>query len=426
MKKELHFPYGKEKLSYAFDEKELSGILTSSIEEYKPEFDQITLVRKALEEPIGSAKLSELAKGKNNIVIIASDHTRPVPSKVIMPLMLEEIRKGNPDAKITILIATGCHRGTTKEELISKFGEDIVKKENIYIHDCDEREKLVNIGTLPSGGVCEINSIAYEADLLVSEGFIEPHFFAGFSGGRKSVLPGIAGRGTVLANHCSEFINNDNARTGILENNPIHEDMLWAAKTAKLKFIVNVVLNSEKEVIYAVAGDLEKAHKKGTDFLSAQCGAKAIYSDIVISTNGGYPLDQNVYQSVKGMTAAEASVKQGGVIIMIASSSDGTGGDYFYHQIADEEDINKTMNMILKHGRNETVPDQWEAQILLRILMRAKVIYISEMQDDMVEKMHMIPAHSIDEAIKKAKELLGKENATITAIPDGISVVVHK
>ncbi len=409
-----------------FDEKELSGILTSSIEEYKPEFDETTLVRKALEEPVGSARLSELAKGKNNIVIIASDHTRPVPSKIIMPLMLEEIRRGNPDAKITILIATGCHRGTTKEELISKFGRDIVEKENIYIHDCDEKEKLVNIGVLPSGGVCEINSVAYEADLLVSEGFIEPHFFAGFSGGRKSVLPGIAGRGTVLANHCSEFINSDNARTGVLENNPIHEDMLWAAKKAKLKFIVNVVLNSEKEVIYAVAGDLEKAHKKGTDFLSAQCGAKAVYSDIVISTNGGYPLDQNVYQSVKGMTAAEASVKQGGVIIMLASSSDGTGGDYFYHQIADEEDINKTMNIILKRGRNETVPDQWEAQILLRILMRARVIYISELDNDMVEKMHMIPAHSIDEAVKKAKELLGKEDVTITAIPDGISVVVHK
>ncbi len=425
MKKEILFPYGKEKLSYTFDEKELSGILTSSIEEYKPEFDETTLVRKALEEPVGSARLSELAKGKNNIVIIASDHTRPVPSKIIMPLMLAEIRKGNPGAKITILIATGCHRGTTKEELVSKFGADIVEKENIYIHDCDEKEKLVNIGTLPSGGVCEINSLAYEADLLVSEGFIEPHFFAGFSGGRKSVLPGIAGRGTVLANHCSEFIDSNNARTGVLENNPIHEDMLWAAKTAKLKFIVNVVLNSEKKVIYAVAGDLEKAHKKGTDFLSAQCGAKAVYSDIVISTNGGYPLDQNVYQSVKGMTAAEATVKQDGVIIMLASSSDGTGGDYFYHQIADEEDINKTMNMILKRGRSETVPDQWEAQILLRILMRARVIYISEMQDDMVEKMHMIPAHSIDEAIKKAKELLSKEDVTITAIPDGISVVVH-
>ncbi len=426
MTKELLFPYGKEKLCYEFDEKELSGVLTSSIEEYKPEADEITLVKKALEEPIGSLKLSELAKGKNNIVIIASDHTRPVPSKIIMPLMLEEIRKGNPEANITILIATGCHRGTTKDELISKFGEEIVEKENIYIHDCDEKEKLINIGVLPSGGECEINSIAIEADLLVAEGFIEPHFFAGFSGGRKSVLPGIAGRNTVLANHCSEFINNDNARTGILDNNPIHKDMLWAAKAAKLQFIVNVVLNSEKEVIYAVAGDLEKAHKKGTEFLSAQCGAKAVFSDIVISTNGGYPLDQNVYQAVKGMTAAEATVKQNGVIIMIASSSDGMGGDHFYHQLADEEDINKTMEIFLSRGRNETVTDQWMSQILIRILMHARVIYVSEMEDEIVEKMHMIPAHSIDEAIKKAKKLLGGNEVTITAIPDGVSVVVHK
>ncbi len=426
MTKEILFPYGKEKLKYAFDEKELAGVLTSSIEEYKPEFDEVTLVKKALEEPIGSAKLSELAKGKDNVVIIASDHTRPVPSKIIMPLMLEEIRKGNPEAKITILIATGCHRGTTKEELISKFGEEIVENEHIYIHDCDEREKLTNIGVLPSGGVCEVNSIAAEADLLVAEGFIEPHFFAGFSGGRKSVLPGIAGRTTVLANHCSEFVNHPNARTGILENNPIHEDMLWAAKKAKLQFIVNVVLNSEKKVIYAVAGDLEEAHKRGTDFLSAQCGAKAVYSDIAISTNGGYPLDQNVYQAPKGMTAAEATVKQGGVIIMLASSTDGTGGDHFYHQLADEADINKIMDMFLQRDRNATIPDQWQAQVMIRVLMRATVIYISEMEDAMIEKMHMIPAHSIDEAIKKAKELLGKTDVTITAIPDGISVVVQR
>ena len=340
--------------------------------------------------------------------------------------MLEEIRKGNPEANITILIATGCHRGMTKDELISKFGKEIVEKENIYIHDCDEREKLVNVGVLPSGGECEINSIAVEADLLVAEGFIEPHFFAGFSGGRKSVLPGIAGRTTVLANHCSEFINHNNARTGVLENNPIHEDMLWAAKRAKLQFIVNVVLNSEKEVIYAVAGDVEMAHKKGTDFLSSQCGAKAVYSDVVVSINGGYPLDQNVYQAVKGMTAAEATVKQDGVIIMIASSSDGIGGDHFYHQLADEEDINKTMNTFLKRGRNETVPDQWQTQIMLRVLMRARVIYISEMNDETVKRMHMIPAHSINEAIKKAKEILGKTDVTITSIPDGVGVIVQK
>jgi len=423
---ELLFPYGKTKLSHTFREQELVGILRSSIEEYVPSVSGRELVQNAMNEPVGSPRLRELAKGKQKIVIIASDHTRPVPSKIIMPLLLEEIRAGNPDADITILIATGCHRETTKAELVDKFGKDIVEKEKIHIHDCDDREKLVNIGTLPSGGDCEINALAYHADLLVAEGFIEPHFFAGFSGGRKSVLPGIAGRTTVLANHCSEFIDNENARTGILENNPIHRDMLWAAKRAKLRYIVNVVLNAEKEVIYAVAGEPEGAHEKGTRFLSSLCGAKRVEADVAISTNGGYPLDQNVYQAVKGMTAAEATVKKGGVIIMLAASGDGIGGDHFYQQLAEEEDIYKTMDVFRTRGRNETVPDQWQTQILLRILMHARVIYVSEIPDETVKKMHMIPAHSVAEALEKAKDLLGKGDITITAIPDGVSVMVTK
>lgn len=423
--REVLFPYGKEKLSYSFDERELVGVLEPSLSECIPEADGEELVRRAMENPVSSPKLSELAKGKSRVVIIASDHTRPVPSKLIIPPMLSEIREGNPDVDITILIATGCHRGTTKEELISKFGEEIVKNEKIYIHDCDEHDMLVNIGKLPSGGECEINRLAYEADLLVSEGFIEPHFFAGFSGGRKSVLPGVAGRKTVLANHCSEFIDHPRARTGILEGNPIHEDMLWAAKKAKLAYIVNVVLDSEKNVIYAVAGDCEAAHKQGTDFLFSLCGTDAVDADIVITTNGGYPLDQNMYQAVKGMTAAEATVKKGGVIIMLAASGDGIGGDHFYHQLADEPDIDKTMREFLSRGRDETVPDQWQTQILLRILKHASVIYVSEMPDDVVEKMHMIPAHSLKEAIEKAKGLLG-EGAKIAAIPDGVSVMVTK
>ena len=421
--KTVSFPYGRGHLEYEFGD-ELTAVLTSSIEEYKPECGPEELVRRALANPIGSEPLSVLAKGKKNVVIIASDHTRPVPSKVIIPEMLREIRRGSPDAEITILIATGCHRETTREELVGKFGEEIVEKERIYVHDCDEREKLVNIGTLPSGGECEINKIAIDADLLVSEGFIEPHFFAGYSGGRKSVLPGIAGRGTVLANHCSEFIADKCARTGILENNPIHRDMLWAAKEAKLTFIVNVVLNSEKKPIYAVAGDLEAAHKSGTDFISSLCGAKACYADVVISTNGGYPLDQNVYQAVKGMTAAEATVKEGGVIIMLASSADGIGGDHFYHQLADEPDIDKTIKLFLDRKRCETAPDQWQSQILLRILKRASVIYVSEMADELVKEMHMTPAHSIGEAMELAKKILKKDDVTVTAIPDGVAVVV--
>jgi len=424
--KQIQFPYGKTKLSYAFAEDRLAGVITSSMGEYEAKDTPEALVKQALENPVSSQRLGDLARGKKKIVIIASDHTRPVPSKVILPAMLEEIRDANPQAQITILIATGCHRGTTKQELLDKFGSEIAEREHIYVHDCDEQEKLVNIGTLPSGGECEINSIALDADLLLAEGFIEPHFFAGFSGGRKSVLPGIAGRATVLSNHCAEFIDDPHSRTGILENNPIHGDMLWAARTAKLAFIVNVVLNEEKQVIYAVAGDPEKAHAEGVRFLSALCAAQAVEADVVITTNGGYPLDQNMYQAVKGMTAAEATVKKGGVIIMLAQSGDGTGGDHFFHQLADEPDIRKTMALFRSRSRKETQPDQWQTQILLRILMHASVIYVSDMEDDTVRKMHMTPAHSIEEAMELAKKLLGKETVQVAAIPDGVSVVVKK
>lgn len=421
--KQVAFHYGHGKITHSFSE-ELVGVLESAINTYTPPATDKELIEQAMAAPIACSPLSALAKGKDKIVIIASDHTRPVPSKLIIPPMLQQLRQGNPDADITILIATGCHRGTTREELVQKFGEDIVQNEKIYIHDCDERDMLVNIGTLPSGSACEINRLAYEADLLVAEGFIEPHFFAGFSGGRKSVLPGIAGRSTVLGNHCSEFIAHPSARTGILENNPLHIDMLWAAKTAKLAYIVNVVLNAEKEVIYAVAGDAEAAHKAGTDFLSGLCQARAIPADIVITTNGGYPLDQNVYQAVKGMTAAEATVKQGGVIIMLARCNDGIGGDHFYRQLAQEPDIDKTMALFLSRGKEQTVPDQWQTQVFLRVLKKATVIFLSEMDDATIREMHMLPAKTMEEALQKAKAILNKENPDIVAIPDGISVIV--
>jgi nickel-dependent lactate racemase len=282
----------------------------------------------------------------------------------------------------------------------------------------------VKVGILPSGGELYINRLAYEADLLVSEGFIEPHFFAGYSGGRKSVLPGVAARESVLANHCSEFIAHDRARTGVLEGNPIHADMLWAAKAAGLAYIVNVVINESKEAIYAVAGDVEKAHLAGCEFLSGLCQVSPAYADIVISTNGGYPLDQNIYQAVKGMTAAEATVKEGGVIIMLAKSNDGHGGEQFFRQLADESDISKTMTLFLGRGRNETVPDQWQTQIFLRVLQRATVIFVSDAPDDMVRDMHMLPAHSIGEALKMAKEILKNNRPSVTAIPDGVAVMV--
>ena len=420
------FPFGKEKINYEIEDARLNGILTSSLHSYKALDTEENLVKAAMAAPYGSDKLSVLAKGKEKVVIIASDHTRPVPSKVIIPFMLSEIREGNPNADITILIATGCHRGTTKDELVAKFGEEIVAKEKIYVHDCEETDMLVNIGTLPSGGECIVNKLAVEADLLVSEGFIEPHFFAGYSGGRKSVLPGVCSKTTVLANHCAEFIHSEYARTGILENNPIHKDMLWAARAAKLSYIVNVVLDEDKKVVYAVAGDVERAHEAGCAFLSQYCGAKATESDIVISTNGGYPLDQNIYQSVKGMTAAEAAVRQGGVIIMIAAANDGTGGEEFYRSMNVDKTPKEIYDEVMTRGRNETVGDQWMTQILSRILMRASVIYVSTAPDELVKGYHMIPAKTLSEAMVKAEEILGSKDAKITAIPDGVAVMVTK
>lgn len=423
-KMKIEFPYGKGTMSHDFSNECVQGVLTSALTEYLPEKTGAELVREAMKSPIGSKTLTELAKGKERITIIASDHTRPVPSKIIIPPMLEEIRAASPSANITILIATGCHRETKREELVAKFGEEIVNKEHIVIHDCADEGNLVSIGTLPSGGELRIHRLAAEADLLLAEGFIEPHFFAGFSGGRKSVLPGVAARESVLANHCSEFIAHPSARTGVLEGNPIHRDMLWAAKRAGLAYIVNVVINEKKEAIYAVAGDVEKAHAAGCDFLSRLCRVNPQYADVVISTNGGYPLDQNIYQAVKGMTAAEATVNAGGVIIMLAKSDDGHGGEQFYRHLADEPDIDKTMAVFLSRGRSETVPDQWQTQIFLRILKRATVIYVSDAPPSLVKDLHMIPARDIADALEKAKEILRNPAPTVTLIPDGVAVMV--
>ena len=378
--REIQFPYGRGHLTCALEEERLNDVLLSGVESYVPEHDQQELVRLALENPVGQPRLSKLAEGKKNIVVITSDHTRPVPSKITLPLLLEEIRRGAPQADVTILVATGCHRSMTEAEQLDKFGEEVCRREKIVVHDCDDAENLTDIGQLPSGGRC-------------------------------------------IENHCSRHIAHEKARTGILEGNPIHEDMVWAARRAGLAFILNVVLNAEKKIIFAVAGDMEEAHARGCDFLSRICRVSGKASDIVITTNGGYPLDQNVYQSPKGMTAAETVVRDGGVIIMLASSSDGVGGDVFYHQLADEADINKTMAMFLSREPAQTVPDQWQAQILLRILKKASVIYVSELPDETIRALHMTPAHSLQEALELACERLGNPNASITAIPDGVSVV---
>ena len=403
-------------------------VLTSNVDQLTSDRTGIEIVREAMENPIDSPRLCELAKGKDDCVIIISDHTRPVPSKDILPNMIRELREGSPEIKITLLVSTGFHRPTTIEELRNKLGDELYEefKDNIIVHDAHDPSRNVKVGSLPSGPDCIIDKVAMDTQLLISEGFIEPHFFAGFSGGRKSILPGVADAVTVMGNHCSKFIDSPYSHTGILDHNPMHEDMLAAARMAKLAYIVNVVIDEDKKTVAAFAGNFETAHRRGCDFIADYVCVKPAYADIVITTNGGYPLDQNAYQSPKGMTAGEATAKDGAVIIMLASCSDGTGGDFFYHIIADEPDIETAYQKFLATPQEKTAPDQWCSQILARIVRKYKVIFVAnEDQKDMIEGLKMEYAPSLEAAYKRAREIKG-EDASLTCIPNGISVVVRE
>lgn len=422
--KEFRLPYDTGTQTLHIEESNLAGVLVSRQAAYRAEKSESELVEDSLDHPIGSPRLEELAKGKKNIVIISSDHTRPVPSAIIMPIILRRLRSAAPDARIRILVATGFHRASTHEELVAKYGEDIVNNVEIVMHDA-RKSPMVNIGTLPSGGNCLINMVAASADLLLAEGFIEAHFFAGFSGGRKAVLPGIASYKTIQANHCGEFIASPQCRTGNLSLNPIHADMVYAARAARLAFIVNVVLNEDKKIIASFAGDTEDAHLQGCNFVSDLAHVNKVPCDIAISTNGGYPLDQNVYQAVKGMTAAEATVREGGVIIMVAGCRDGHGGQAFYDNIAKAESPEAFLQQATATPRLETVPEQWTSQILARILVKYHVILVSDLLDpEIAAHLHMELASTVDEALARAYARVGSD-ARVAVIPDGLSVIVH-
>lgn len=335
---------------------------------------------------------------------------------------MTEIREGNPEAEITILIGTGLHRVTTAEEQRRMFGDHIVDNEHIVCNDAFDPTQFTDLGTLPSGASFKVNRLATECDLLVTEGFIEPHFFAGFSGGRKSILPGICSEETVKENHSYKAIASPYALTGVLEHNPIHEDMVCAARRVNVAFILNVALNDRKQVIGAWAGDLEQAHAAGVQFVRTWSQCPSITGDIVITTNGGYPLDQNLYQSPKAVATAEACAGEDGVIIMCCSCLEGMGGSHFAEliQMGTPEEIDDYLSAI---PANRTIPEQWCPQIYARILRKHPMILVTTYLDpDTVRRCNMIPASTPDEALAIARSIKG-ENASVVVIPDGVSVM---
>ena len=356
---EIKLPYDKKSITAVIPDKNFAGLLESKAENYHNPLSEQETVEKSMDNPIGSQTLEELAKGKKDIVLISSDHTRPVPSHIITPIILRRIRSVNPDARIRILVATGFHRPSTREELINKYGQEIVDNEEIVMHISTNDEDMVKIGQLPSGGDCIINRIAAEADLLIAEGFIESH------------------------------------------------------------------LDGEKHIIGSFAGDMVEAHKVGCEFVRELAHVTKIPCDIAVSTNGGFPLDQNIYQAVKGMTAAEATNKEGGVIIMVAGCQDGHGGEGFYRNLADVKDPKDFLEQAINTPRLETVPDQWTSQILARILVHHHVIFVSDLvEPSLITNMHMELAKTFDEALARAFELQGAD-AKVTVIRDGLSVIVE-
>ena len=423
--KTIQIPYYTSSLELHVAEENLKAVITAKTDEYKADKSEAALVEEALANPIGTPPLRELAVGKNRVVIVTSDHTRAVPSKLTLPILLREIRAGNPQADITILIATGLHRPTTEAEQRRMFGDAIVDHEKIVVNEAFKDEDFSYVRTLPSGAELWVNKVALDCDLLITEGFIEPHFFAGFSGGRKSILPGICNAATVNENHSYKAISSPYATTGVLEHNPIHEDMVCAARAVNVQFILNVALNGEKKVIAAFAGDLEEAHARGVAFVRELAQCPGITGDIVVTSNGGYPLDQNLYQSPKAVATAEACCVDGGVIIMCASCFDGMGGTHFEKLIVrgTVDEIDSYLSTI---PPKQTIPEQWCAQIYSRILKKHKVILVTTYLDhELVRRANMIPASSPDEALALAYEMKGKD-ARVVVIPDGVSVLAVK
>lgn len=423
--KTISIPYYKEHMDLHISEKNLKAVITAQGDSYEPGKGEEKLVRDALENPIGSPKLRELARGRKRVTLVTSDHTRAVPSKLTLPILLSEIREGNPDAQITILVATGLHRETTESEMRSMFGDSIVENEKISVNHAFEPSEFVFMGVLPSGAEFHVNRLAVDCDLLVTEGFIEPHFFAGFSGGRKSILPGICNAATVNENHSYKAISSPWAAGGILEKNPIHLDMITAAKRVNVQFILNVAQNSEKKIIGAFAGDLEAAHEEGVAFVRKLSQCAPITGDIVITSNGGYPLDQNLYQTPKAVATAEACAGEDGVIIMTASCCEGMGGKFFEKLIV-MGSVDEIDAYLASIPPKETISEQWCAQIYARILKKHTVILVTTYLDKkLVEKANMLHARSLDEALEKAYEIKGK-SAEVVVIPDGVSVLAVK
>lgn len=418
----INLPYGRKSIKL-----EVEGVEVLSSKEATAvrSIDQ-ELIKK-LENPISAPNLRKLSEKAGKILLIIPDNTRAFPSRDIVPALIDYIDRASRRADIRILIATGLHMKVRKEELIEMLGKEIVENYEVINHDASDDDQILKLDKKTSYKTpIHVNKHVLNSDLVIGAGLIEPHFFAGYSGGRKSLLPGVAGRDAIFSNHRFEMIGHPNARAGILAGNPIHEDMVEFMMSAKLDFIVNVTINKEGEVTGIFAGDPIKAHLSGVDFLDRHVKIPVRgEADIVITTNGGYPLDRDIYQAVKGMDTAASVVKEGGVVIIASECRDGLGGHEEFLRIVRGAGSPDEILERIRDG--EPIFDQWEAQVLARVLKKSKVILVSEfISEDVARDLLLERAENIEEALELAHAILGKRDVRKIAIPEGPYVIPIK
>lgn len=372
-------------------------------------------IRRALAEPIGSKRLGEIIRPESRVAIVVDDATRPSPTELMIAPLLEELNAaGVKDENVTVIFGCGIHRAVTREEAVRLLGEAVFNRVKSISHDCRAQD-LVHVGqTQKHGTKVYLNRVFVEADVRVLLGDVCLHYFAGYGGGRKSVLPAVSGEETVKHNHA--MLLDANARTGVLEGNPIHEDMMEAARLAKVDFILNVVVNERGEIVKAFAGDLEQAFAEGVKLVDEMYRVTVDRrADIVVVSSGGYPADVNLFQAYKAVDNALDVVKRGGVIILVAECSEGHGNQVFYDWMEKYGDL-KTVE---REVRRNFVLGGHKAYYLLKVLQNHRIILVSSMPDYYATGVFRLKtARAVNDALSQALDMTGK-NARVWVMPYG-------
>ena len=388
--------------------------------------DESAAIRSALRQPINSPALATKVRAGDKVVIVHTDITRATPNDRILPVLLAELESaGIARADITLLNALGTHRPQTAAELREMLGADIVKNYRCCQHDANDPANLTALAPTSRGHPVRINRQFLEADVRILTGFIEPHFFAGFSGGPKGVLPSIAGAESVHSNHGYAMVSDPNATWGVTIGNPIWEEMREVALRAKPTLLLNVTLNSARQITGDFAGDMLAAHAAGCAFVKEHAMVPvAAPFDIVLTTNSGYPLDQNLYQCVKGLSAANRVVREGGSIIVAAACADGLpDGSRFAELLEEAGSPQAALAMLAQPGFSQ--PDQWQVQILAKIQLRATVyVHSAGLTDAKIQRALLQPCQQIEHTIAAIEAQLGRP-ATICVLPEGPQTIAY-